>query len=623
MSQLVPQPQLDGSNVRSLRIELACAVFITLVGFALRVAAPTRLAVEHFDEGVYSSNVFFSDRHNSGGHYPDQHLYAPPLVPLLIEMSMLVLGTASAVPMLVGIIAGSLTVPMIWWVGRRWFGATAGLATATLAALSDVHIFYSRSALTDVLLCLWLLLAVYFAGKALAGRRWAATILAGLFTGLAWWTKYNGWLPLAIGLAGIVAWRLFARQNNAGSSVPEAGRLALSARSLGRPLVVWLAIAVIAVLIWSPWLWMLEQEGRGGYAAVAANHRGYIVGAAGWWQSFTLQARKLGGLEGIPTAVSLGAVLVVALFRLRLADRRFTWNVLARSDLAVFALPVAGLAFVAEGAGLILASLGAVGVVLGVRRSIGSQPTGDLSPQRVLAGWLLAAWFLGLLLTIPFYTPYLRLTLPLLLASWLGFGILVDAVVGELAALADGQSNAAGSERGPARTLVPIRVRVVVVAILVLAIVLAARERDPLERGVPGWAPRTSLAEQAPRILEDAARNASVELPAGLDRFAIYTYADPALLFNLRQLGCRYVNPVKDVAFARPGAPAPQLPSFVVIGPQAWRTPGFGEQMAPALPRLELVGKYWFAPSDLVLLDGPLIRSTGREEYQLELYRIR
>src|SRR5258708_7303667 len=134
MSQLAPQPQPDGSSDRALRTELACAVLITLIGFALRAAGPARLAVEHFDEGVYSSNVFFSDRHNAGGHYPDQHLYAPPLVPLLIELSMLALGTSNAVPMFVGIVAGSLTVPLIWWVGRRWFGATAVLAAATLAA---------------------------------------------------------------------------------------------------------------------------------------------------------------------------------------------------------------------------------------------------------------------------------------------------------------------------------------------------------------------------------------------------------------------------------------------------------------------------------------------------------
>jgi len=166
-------------------------------------------------------------------------------------------------------------------------------------------------------------------------------------------------------------------------------------------------------------------------------------------------------------------------------------------------------------------------------------------------------------------------------------------------------------------------VRLVVTVVLVTGIVLAFRERNPLERGVPGWAPRTGLADQARLIFEDAARNAEVELPKGLDRFATYTYAEPALLFHLRRLGCAFVNPVKDVAFARPDAPPPQLPSFVMIGPQAWRTPGFGEQMAPAMPRLDLVGKYWFEPSDLVLLDSSLVRSAKRPRAELELYRIK
>ena len=61
--------------------ELWAVVAITLLGAAVRFAFPSAMAIEHFDEGVYASNLLFPD-HNVY-RYPDRHLYAPSLVPAL------------------------------------------------------------------------------------------------------------------------------------------------------------------------------------------------------------------------------------------------------------------------------------------------------------------------------------------------------------------------------------------------------------------------------------------------------------------------------------------------------------------------------------------------------------
>src|SRR5262245_33108483 len=109
---------------RPTAVEWCLVVAVFLAGFVLRAAWPTRLGVEHFDEGVYASNVFFSGEKRDE-RYPNQHLYAPPLFPLLIEFAMLIAGPSNIAAMAVNIVAGSLTVPLVWWVGRRWFGAAA------------------------------------------------------------------------------------------------------------------------------------------------------------------------------------------------------------------------------------------------------------------------------------------------------------------------------------------------------------------------------------------------------------------------------------------------------------------------------------------------------------------
>jgi hypothetical protein len=608
------------------RAELILVCLIFLVACGLRIAWPARMAVEHFDEGVYASNLFFHDRAGTG-HYPDQHLYAPPLLPFLIECAMIVLGTSNFAPMAVSIVAGSLTPLLVWWVGRRWFGSTSGLTAATLAALNDVHIVFSRTALTDVLLCLFLLGAVYFLHEALTTRNRLAFFAAGGVTGLAWWTKYNGWLPLAIGLAGLLPWRLWG-----GPGVEQSHPISWGQRwlRLPVPLAIWSLVAIIAFLIWSPWLVTLQE--KGGYAAVAANHRGYFMGISEWTTSFAAQARKISLLDGIPTCCSLLAALALAIVRLRQENRRFTWNMLLCNGVALIAFAVAGMVCVIEGANVILTSLGAIGTIVGLGRPLAgwfaaSDRARTDATEGGLAAWLLTAWFAGLSLTVPLYTPYPRLMLPLLVTSWLGVGSLIDAIVCRIRAHAEALMAVAHGTRplllskGRQRHGLSRARPVFLLAVAVVA--LAATKRSPLERGVPGWESRTGLARLAPTILDDACREAGLDRDSQVKRLAIYTYAEPALLFNLRLAGAEFVNPVKDVVFADPDAPAPRLPSFLVLGPQAWRTRGFGEQLAKALPRLQLAGKYRYAPSNLVLLDGPLIRSDRPTEYEISLYRIR
>ena len=599
-------------------------ILITLAGLGLRSARPSRLAVEHFDEGVYASNLFFHNKAGTG-HYPDQHLYAPPLLPFLIECSMIVFGTANWAPMAVNIAAGVLTVPVLWWLGRRWFGPMAGLAAATLAALNDVHVFFSRTALTDVLLCFFLVCAVYFVREAIITRRRLALFASASLTGLAWWTKYNGWLPLAIALAGLVPCSLLGSWQ-----VPRTGQsmwLALrqGVRQLPGPLARWSIVALIAVLIWLPWLVSLQE--KGGYAAVAANHRGYVLGISEWTTTFATQARKLSRLDGLPTGCSLLAVLAMSIVSLRLENRRFTWNMLLWNDVVFFALPVVVLVGVMGAANMALMFLGAVGTGVALGRRLSNRPGETESARCGLAAWMLTAWFVGMLSTTFLYMPYPRLMLPLLTASWLGVGILADVLAGkirlhadELLAIEQGTKPLLALKRPQAAVLA--RLRPVFMLSIGVAIFLAVTQRSPLTRGVPGWETRTGLADLAPTILNDACRNAGLDRQTQLNKLIIYTYGEPALVYNLRLAGADFVNPVKDVAFANPNAPASQLPSFVVIGPQAWRTPGFGKQLVKAVPRLKLAGTYRYVPSDLVVLDDSLIQSGRHTEQKIELYRV-
>ena len=97
---------------------------------------------------------------------------------------------------------GSLTMPLLFQVGRRMFGWPVGLLAAIGLALSSYHIEHSHFITTDVPTGLWVTLALMgIWGVATSGQR-RDYLLAGIATGLAAGTKYNaGVVGLTLGVA--------------------------------------------------------------------------------------------------------------------------------------------------------------------------------------------------------------------------------------------------------------------------------------------------------------------------------------------------------------------------------------------------------------------------------------
>ena len=112
MNAVAAQPASDPRDQPISRYELWAVVAITILGAAVRFAFPSAMAIEHFDEGVYASNLLFPDQ---DFRYPDRHFYAPSLVPALIEWSIMAFDDNGIAPMLPSLLFGTLTIPLIWW----------------------------------------------------------------------------------------------------------------------------------------------------------------------------------------------------------------------------------------------------------------------------------------------------------------------------------------------------------------------------------------------------------------------------------------------------------------------------------------------------------------------------
>lgn len=665
------------------RWEYLIAAGFTLLGLYLRIAHLSRDAVEHFDEGIYSSVLWYDFQF--GIPYPGREFYAPPFFGWLISLSDLVPALQDFSPLVPAIAFGTLTIPAAWWVARLWYGGAAGLFAAAIVSMSEFHIIYSRMALTDVVCLFWMFLAVGMGALSIQTRCLRRAVLSGLLCGIGWWTKYTGWLPLAILLAGTSLW--WGRKGR--KEIPAARFLQLQ-----------FATAVTAILVFLPW-W-LKLQPVGGYSAVAANHAGYL---ADWnrdlpviWKEHLIrqlaaQFRLDGGLGAMSLALGM---LTAGGFRW-IASVRSTWNgyreqsshngsqrpfpsrwLLVRFIVAALVLGILARRIHTPLMLLCLGLAGLAGIQLWpvLQRLHDRRRRRDLSPTRPNGGplvWtdlssgstinpdlglcLTAVWLAAMLVVTPLYSPYSRLFFPLLAATWI--------------AAAGGVSWWLESSLSVARnsgTAVPVQPRTrtqhTVNGILLGAVMIAFFEVlpdgeiqfFPVEQwtATPAFFDRSGIQSAASEVAGLCIRNVlNPEIPSqrpvssatihpgdilnrpGADQLrtdvaaeqisstecVIYAYGEPAFLFHLARLGMT-VAPVAHLNLT-----SESVPGFLILGPHAKRTPGFWEQFLEHESHFQSVGEVSWSPGEISLLDlfsPQWLRDHPESSVQvIEVFRIR
>lgn len=684
----MPQP--------SLKTEIALVASFFVLGLLLRCWHLDRESVEHFDEGIYASVLWYDGM--SGIPYPAREFYAPPMLSALIDLCQIAPGISRFAPFLPSLVFGSLSIIVFWKMARAWFGVAAGIFAAAVVSMSDFHIVYSRMALTDVMCLFWVACSVYLGTLAISRSSLRMAIFSGVACGLAWWAKYTGWLPLAILLSGTSLWWIWR------------GRKAISAI---RVVLILATIIASTFVTFAPWLWRLQSVG--GYSAVTKNHAGYAQPLT--WASVEAWTEHLGQHlasqfwhDGMSGAISLGiGMLAAAWFRWNSADRstgngsagnsveanssvqpaagRFPprWLMvrfaIASAAMMVFALRVWTPLVLFS---LALGGFGGIFLWPVLDRAWLRRTTRDLSPTSEGAfalsrGDLLAAplidpalgycitlvWFGGMLLVTPFYHPYARLFFPLLASVWLAAAGGVSWWLESNLSVARRPESA--SPRVDGRGNWGQRLLQSLLIVAVLTAVLQRDEADELVVVSPTelfrselYKDRTSI-NRAARQLANACVQSSlgewrpVRLPLSKgetispkkvfesrsdskqnrdfsleersrQKLIVYGYGEPALLLHLAQSGLA-VGPVSHLSLAEPDGSSPAVPTFLVIGPNAKRTPGFWEDWFRQDRHFELVTEVRYEPGDVTLLDlfTPKWLSQHPEvsTQVFELYRVR
>jgi dolichyl-phosphate-mannose-protein mannosyltransferase len=472
-------------------------------------------------------------------------LYAPPLLPAAIEWTMIIASLCGVrptgfIPMIPSLLAGLAMIPSMWWVGRRWFGPSAGIVSAWLVAASDFHSSYSRAALTDVPVCLFILWGVYFTWQALQTGTRRDIILGAVFTALGWWTKYNGWLPLAVGISGAAAWQ-FTLPHEERQPVKVAKR--------------WLLVAGLAFVLWSPVLIGLQKHG--GYNAVAANHGQYVEGFLEWPENAVEQLDHVASYDGPLWMLYFSPAMRIAEIVPTWVLNCFSWG----PNLVFFVGTVA------------------VCLACSYRRV--------RLPARAV-NWALLAWLCGLTVATPCYYPYPRLMMPWMTAAWLGAGLIVQyainsSVIFALRPVSIGQKWS------------PQWIEVSLAAWLIAGVMSQSKFHQ-----IHAWQDRGDLAKAADWCAEHVrSETAAAGYPA--DEAIVYVYGLPAAVFRLKADGLPLVAPVANFSFL--DSPRPR-PTFLLFPAHFQDVSEFNKEWEAKRHQFEQVWPKVYYYSELVRLDA-------------------
>jgi uncharacterized membrane protein len=116
--------------------------------------------------------------------------YAPPLFFFLEHFVLQGLGTSELTIRLLPALFGTLTIPVIYFVGKEFWDEKVGLITAGIFTFSPFLIYYSQEARAYAMALLLISIEFYFFLKAAKTEEVKDWILFGVFAGVAFWTHY-------------------------------------------------------------------------------------------------------------------------------------------------------------------------------------------------------------------------------------------------------------------------------------------------------------------------------------------------------------------------------------------------------------------------------------------------
>ncbi len=180
-------------------INLVLIAILTVIGFWVRFITFNKNELTHWDEGIYSFAGLWWATKGGAGIPPFVHIkYSPPLYPLLSSFLFIIFGNSAKAPIFTSILLGTLSIPTIYFLGKKLFNGKIGLLASAFLCVCEYHIIYSKMALTEATFLFFFLISIYFIYKAIWEINLYNFILVGISIAITSSIKYAGIFTLLI-----------------------------------------------------------------------------------------------------------------------------------------------------------------------------------------------------------------------------------------------------------------------------------------------------------------------------------------------------------------------------------------------------------------------------------------
>ena len=158
-----------------------------------------------YDEDIYVNMVGPILSNPLNPMSPDPTIWATahgPIFPYLSALTVYLFGDFFGDPYvsirIIVAIIGSISVLVIYYLGKRLFGKTIGIMTGLLMAVNPEHWSGSMQAITDIPFFLLLMCSIYFIYVGIEDNKNNMLLMGGVLAGLSVLTSYTGFLLLPI-----------------------------------------------------------------------------------------------------------------------------------------------------------------------------------------------------------------------------------------------------------------------------------------------------------------------------------------------------------------------------------------------------------------------------------------
>lgn len=251
----------------NLTVDFLIASVLVVIAFILRWINYAEVSA-YPDEFYYSA--FSYSIISEGWSWPVRFMVAqPPLFPYILSILTCFFGGGLEVFRMVSVIFGSLTIWIMYFLGKELFDRRVGVLSAVLLTFSGFHILYSKIAMLEAILIFFSLAFIYYFSKSLKRKNdFKSSFFCGIFFGLACITKLYALLLFAVFFITL----LWVKKNI--RTVFEKQFLLILLTSIAILLPVWIDLYLNNV---NPIYWQLFQSSIIGGGIVSLKTKSYGI----------------------------------------------------------------------------------------------------------------------------------------------------------------------------------------------------------------------------------------------------------------------------------------------------------------------------------------------------------